>query len=322
MRHYSRALNAELSKYRKRKRISLDGTIAGQTAGMYIGGLHHVRLPGSRSRGALAGQPQSIYDAKAFYDWPDREYEQYEPFGMSHVSRPSFQPHHMPHNTGQGQEMPGRISVPDDDLTLIEQLRIAQGEIPLQRENLEAPFLNGTTPAPDNPAPDNIGSNPDDSSVDTFPSLPEVADALEQLSRVLPPDHQDLINLRMAAQEWLDLLNAWSQGANIPHSGSHYETAAPTAGPDYGGPMTQDMFDQTMTQAEPQMMHEPMAEALDPMQDAYEQQFEQGLEAIVQEAMPEQDPFEMQQRMYDEQMQMMMNPFMMPGQFGPGPIGP
>ena len=83
------------------------------------------------------------------------------------------------------------------------------------------------------------------------------------------------------------------------------------------------MFDQTMAQhAGPRMALEPMAEILDPMQDAYEQQFEQGLEAIVQEAMPEQDPFEMQQQMYDEQMRMLMNPFMMPGPFGPGPMGP
>ena len=86
--------------------------------------------------------------------------------------------------------------------------------------------------------------------------------------------------------------------------------------------MIQENFDQTRRQADSQMTPEPMGEALDPMQDADAQQFEQDLEAIVQEAMPQQDPFEMQQQMYDEQMQMLVNPYMMPEQFGPDPTGP
>ena len=174
--------------------------------------------------------------------------------------------------------------------------------------------------APENLAPDDIGPHPNDNSVDTFPSFPEVADALEQLSRVLPPDHQDLINLRMAAHEWLGLLDAWSQGLGDSHVGNPHEASAPAVGFDYNSPMPQEMFDSAM--ADLQIAPEPMADTFAPMQDAYDQQFNQGLEAIVQEPIPQQDPFEMQQRMYDEEMLMLMNPFMTPGQYGPGPIGP
>ena len=91
--------------------------------------------------------------------------------------------------------------------------------------------------APENLAPDDIGPHPNDNSVDTFPSFPEVADALEQLSRVLPPDHQDLINLRMAAHEWLGLLDAQSHGLGDLHIGNPHEAVAPAVDPDYDSSM-------------------------------------------------------------------------------------
>ena len=110
MRHFSRALITELFKYRKRKRISLDGTIAGQTAGIYIGGLHHVRPPYTsfgRSRRHVSGMPylpgrpgyhHDMYMSgmpRAYHPSlnapavQETEYEPYAPFGMPHVSRPS-----------------------------------------------------------------------------------------------------------------------------------------------------------------------------------------------------------------------------------------
>ncbi len=173
---------------------------------------------------------------------------------------------------------------------------------------------------------------------DSLPNLADIADVIFQLEKVLPPDHPDLVNLRAAAREWLGHPESWPSpedfggdlgpsklGIGDPYERGPYEEAGQVFGPDDTPQMSQEMFDQTMVQvAGLQMASEPMAEALDPMQDAYEQQFEQGLEAILHEAMPEQDPFEMQQQMYDEQMRMLMNPFMMSGQFGPtGPgFGP
>ena len=77
MRHYhhSRALDAELSKYRKRKTISLNGAVAGIREGRYLRGLHHVRPPGSYGLGSTPAQHHSIYDARAFYEWPNPEYD-------------------------------------------------------------------------------------------------------------------------------------------------------------------------------------------------------------------------------------------------------
>lgn len=331
MRHYSRALNAELFKYRKRKRISLDGTIAGQTAGIHIGGLHHVRPPGSRSHGISAAQHRSVYDEHAFYEWPDQEYGQ--PASWFEQSFPSTPPLRV-----QGPPRYPQPPVPEYDDSLMtpelqdhvaDTFRRAAAEqalFPQEPQGSMAEILRATNAE--------IAAVAQD--VDSLPNLAEIADAIAQLEEVLPPDHPDIVNLRTAAHEWLEHPESWPQpedfgvdpdpsklGIGNPYERAPYEEAGQAFGPEDIGQMNQEMFDQTMVQvAGPEMAPEPMAEALDPMQDAYEQQFEQGLEAIVHEAMPEQDPFEMQQQMYDEQMRMLMNPFMMPGQFGPGPIGP
>ncbi len=328
MRHCSRALRNELSKYRKRKRISLDGTIAGQTAGIYIGGLHHVRPPGLRSRGISSVRPQSIYDAKAFYGWPNQEYEQ--PASWFEQSFPGTPPLRV-----QGATRHPRPPVPEyDDCLMTPELQdhvanafrqaaAEQALSPQEPYGDMAEILRATNAQIADVAQD----------VDSLPNLADIADAIFQLEKVLPPDHPDLVNLRAAAHERFKHQESWPSpedfggdlgpsklGVGDPYELAPYEEVGQAFEPDDTPQMSQEMFDSAMVGQ--QMAPEPMAEDFDPMQDAYEQQFEQGLEAIVHEAMPEQDPFEMQQQMYDEQMRMLMNPFMMPGQFGPGPIGP
>ena len=168
-----------------------------------------------------------------------------------------------------------------------------------------------------------------------LPNLADIAEAISQLKEVLPPDHPDLVSLRAAAHQWLEQPQLWpeSEGCGVTPGpsklgvGNPYELAdgqeAEQAFYPGDAGQNQAMYEQSMMQvAGPQMAPEPAAEILDLMQDACEQQFAQGLEAIVQEAMPEQDPFDMQQQMYDEQMAQLMNPFMMPGPMGPfGPMG-
>ncbi len=175
-----------------------------------------------------------------------------------------------------------------------------------------------------------------DESIDAFPSLPEVTEALGQLSEVLPPDHPDLINLRWAAHEWFGLPVSRSQGddyganpespnlaSDDPYMGTPYAEAQEAFEPQDITQMDQESIEQTIDQAtEPEMVSETMAEQPDafaPTEDAHDQQFVQGLEGVVQEAMSEHDPFEQQQQMYDEQMMMLTDPFMMPDPFGPGP---
>ena len=94
--------------------------------------------------------------------------------------------------------------------------------------------------------------------------------------------------------------------------------------------MIAEIFEQGFQQdTEPQMAHDMAGQAdmFSEMQAAHDQQMEMSLEERVSqeemleqqgmEALPE-DPFEEQRRMYDE-MQQMMDPFMMPGPYGPGP---
>ena len=321
MRHYSRALNAELFKYRKRKRISLDGTVAGQTAGRYIRGLHHVTPPGSRSHGISPAQPRSIYDAPAFYEYPEPDYEPSAPWfdeGPTptpplRIESPLQQPFHKvryedslvtPELAEQAFEQAAQEALPDEP-------------IPLEPPTASLQGLENAVPG---------------EGVDSFPGFAEIADAIVQLEEVLPPDHPDIVNLRTAAHEWLEHPEFWPNpedfgvdpgpsklGTGNPYERAPYEEPGQAFEPEDTG-QNHEMFDDAMVG--PQMAPEPMTEALDPMQDAYEQQFEQGLEAIVQEPMSEQDPFELQQRMYDEEMRILMNPFMTPGPFGPGPMAP
>ena len=328
MHHYSRVLRRELSKYRKRKRIPLDGTIAGQTAGIYTGGLHHARPPGSRSHGISPSQHHSIYDARAFYEWPDQGYEQ--PASWFEQSFPGTPPLRV-----QGPTRHSRPPIPEyDDCLMTPELQehvarafrraaAEQALLPQEPYGDMADILNAT----------NVEIAAFAQDVDSLPNLADIADVISQLKEVLPPDHPDLVNLRAAAHEWLEHRESWpgledfggdpgpsKLGIGDPYELAPYEEAGQAFEPDDISQMSQEVFDSAM--AGQQMAPEPMSEAFDPMQDAYEQQFEQSLEAIVHEAMPEQDPFEMQQRMYDEQMRMLMNPFMMPGQLGPGSIGP
>jgi hypothetical protein len=96
------------------------------------------------------------------------------------------------------------------------------------------------------------------------------------------------------------------------------------------GQMTQEMLEMaTRYVMEQQNSTEPapseaMAEEFMSMHDGHDEPILQGLEAVVQEAMPQPEPFQMQEDpyeeqrlLYEEQMQQMLNPFMMPG-FGPG----
>ena len=277
MRHYSMALNTELSKYRKRKRISLDGTIAGQTAGIYIGGLHHVRPPGSRSRGTSPVQHRSIYDARAFYEWQDQEYEQAahwfeQRFPGTPFLRVEGSPRTIPPWLPEYEDCLMTPEFLDHATNALRQLGAEQAMLPSEPQGFMAEILHAT----------NAEIAADVGATDTVHFYEEGI-------------HEEL-TAPVGEHPW--------------HDASH---------------MDQEMFDQMMVQSVgPEIVPEPMAEqtdALGEMQDICEQQFQQGLEALVQEPMPEQDPFELQRWLYDQQMAQLMNPFMMLGPMGPfGPM--
>jgi len=71
---FSKALRSALSTYRKRKTISLDGSVAGTHSGSPKG--HYVTpADGMLGAGGTSGH-HSVYDAHAHYRWPDRDCEQ------------------------------------------------------------------------------------------------------------------------------------------------------------------------------------------------------------------------------------------------------
>ena len=330
MRHYSRALNSELSKYRKSNRISLDGSLpalphAGQPGSRrYAGGMFPLPgRPGYHHDIYMLGTPTAYHPSLHAPAVQEDEYEPYEPIDVFHGTRLVTRRHHGPEQTIH--EMPGGITVPTDDLTLTEQFLMAMGrrnEVPTG--NLESPFLNGPQQSPG--LTDNIVFGPENEKLNNRPSLSEVADALAQLSKVLPPDHPDLVNLRGAVQEWLGELDTRSHRVETPAGADSPQEALHVWDPQDADMMTQEMFEQAMAEVAQMQAAEgmPLDQAVAAM-GAAEGMFQQdapgGLEAIVQEAMPEQDPWEAQRQMYEEQMQMGMDPFAMPDAFGPG-FGP
>ena len=329
MRNFSRTLSSELSKYRKSNRISLDGSLPGaQHTGLpssrrYAGGMSP--LPGRSHYHHdiyMFGTPSAYHPSLHAPAVQETEYDPYEPAATLDSAGPVE-----PWRPSSGQmrrEMPGGISVPTDDLTLTEQFLMAMGKRnELPTGNLESPLLNGSQQNAG--VADSTVWRPENQKLTSRPSLLEVADALAQLSKVLPPDHPDLINLRGEVQEWLGEADALLHGIDTPAEVDSPMGAFHAWDPEDAGLMTHEMFEQAMAevaqmQAAQGMPLDQMAGAMGVAEDSFHQDAPQGLEAIVQEAMPEQDPWEAQRQMYDEQMQMGMDPFMMPGALGPGPM--
>lgn len=278
---FSRAMRSELSRYGKRKKLSLDGSVAGISPTRYVGGLRPAPVYGSSALpSAGLAAPRSIYDQSAFYDWPEQGYEAPAPWF-------DVQPKPTPPLRMQGPPRPLRptaIHYEDSVMT------------PGLMEDLLEALPGG--------------------------AMPQEPMALEHAVDGMPA---------FLGQEGpqLDFQEAVHEGfmAEQPMTEPMADETQPHAWYD-ANPMTQEMFNQAAQEVlEPDTAPEPMAEQPDPfavMQPQYEQQLDQSLEAMVQEPMPEQDPYELQQRMYDEQMQYWMDPFMMPGfgSLGPGPLGP
>ena len=317
MHHFSRALSSELFKYRKRKGLSPDGSSpAGLHEGLpssrhYAGGTSQPGQPGYHHDIYMLGTPRAYHPSLHAPAVQETEYEPYEPT-ETFFPRPQMHPHRdLGHDA---QEMPGGITVPMDDLTLTEQFLMAMG------------FRNATPNGGlEAGSCDDAGLDPMGGKLASHPSLPELAKALMQLSQVLPQDHPDLINLRAAFHECFEGRDACPDRVEAAVEAGPAQETPVAWGPEDAGMMTQGMFDQAMDEVAQMPPAEGMLadQGFAAMDDAdpFQQGHPQDLEAMVQEAMQAQDPWEAQQQLYDEQMEQMLNPFMMPGMFGPG-FGP
>jgi len=292
MGHYSRAIREELFKYQKRKQASLDGAVTGLQPSHWIPGLHYVSLKG-RPGGLPGGLPAETYDlGRAFYQSSGTQYREPPSWfeGMIHRTTPP--------------------------------LRVAPGPGSFARARM----------------PDDLG--PEEHSLDELTENPLAAevpalfqDAASDLADSMGVPKHVLADVLMLG---LEDLGDFAGPSDAAHFGQPEPAAEDTMAehPWYGpAEMTQETFDQAMAEAAGQGMEpEPMAAQPDPLEGTQDAFAEQGLEALVAHGPAAQfapgvfggpmmpDPYAAQQQMYDDQMQQMMDPWMMPGPFGP--MGP
>jgi len=299
MQYFRPAMRDELLKYQKRKRKSLDGRVPGVPPFRYRRGLRYAVGP-------LPGNYGSTYSSVApgFYTASGVQYT----LPATHYRSPT------PWFVG----MPQRTTPP---------LRVAPGPGSFARTSM--PHVAG---------PDEVAENPLEAEVTVLFQEPE-----QTLGRAESPRH-----LRHMLGDLL-LLGAEEPGRPFRFTSdagpdqSAVGASSPLADHPWQGPaeMTQEMFDQAMAaQAEQGMEPEPMVAQPDPFEQGAPGFADQGLEALVAQdsfaaqAAPEAmydpmmpDPYAAQREMYDDQMQQLMDPWMMPGPLGPmgpgfGPMGP
>ena len=205
-----RPMRQGLFKYRKRKKVSLDGSVPGVPYTNYSRSRKHVSgmpyRPGSsgyRHNSYMGAMPQKYRPSLNAPAVRETEYDPYVPSEMPFTPRTGSP--RLPHDfSNENHEMPLPFSLPADDLTQAELLRMTMGK----REELAV----------------------EDERLDHYPGVTEIADALAALSPVLPPDHQDLVNLRTAMRNLLGFEELWPEleGTGIDSEGP-FETEELTA---------------------------------------------------------------------------------------------
>jgi len=200
------SLRNELFKYRRRKKV---GSVPGipherfHKSRRHVSGMPHIpRRAGYHHDIYNWGTPREYHsnlNAPAV-DWTD--YDQYDPSGMHHISRP-VNPRSLLNLNDNSQETSVTSPLPEDDLAHTEQFLMAMGSRDdIEQAPPEGPRFNINEPA----APLPIESQPpvEDRTIDELPSLEDLKDAFVQLSEALPEDHPDLVNIRTAMRRVRD----------------------------------------------------------------------------------------------------------------------
>jgi hypothetical protein len=247
----------ELFRYRKRKNISLDGSLPGIPQNNFTASRRHVSGMPHRSGSPGYHHSQYIPDSPREYrpslnapsiDWD--EYNTNEQAGMHHVPARNNIQTYPPLPDIDERQIPGLLSVPQDDMTLEERFLLAMGKrndretIPFEHQprininghNLdEAAAIDAHLPDEafdfdnhalcdaDSVIHDETEEKPawliDDGPAmlstltpeDTMHRFIDITDALGQLQKVLPPEHSDIINLRSAMHDILNDPDAMSK---------------------------------------------------------------------------------------------------------------
>ncbi|MFC1792884.1 hypothetical protein ACFL3Q_04785 [Planctomycetota bacterium] len=205
-----RPMRDELSKYRRRKRRSMDGSIPGapyvgyRKSRRYVSGLSYVpRGPGQHHDLYNWGVPREYHPNlnAPSVDWT--EYDLYEPVGIGHVPTHN-NPRPLRGFKDSNQEIP-KLPPSSDDLPLTEQFLMAMGKRnQIEQGVLDEPTFNiheNTLEAPELdlfPFPAVLRS------IDELPDLEDLKEAFGCLFGVLPDDHPDLVNVRTAMRRVRD----------------------------------------------------------------------------------------------------------------------
>jgi len=203
-----RPMRDELFKYRKRKRRSIYGATSGVPYASYRKSRRYVSgLP----YGPLGPTHHDLYNwsiPREYHpnmnapsvDWT--EYDPYEPLGFGQFPTPDNP--RLPRGFKINQKIP-KLPPSSDDLPLVEQFLIAMGKRnEIEQGSLDEPRFNIHENTPEAQDLDSIPKPAALRSIDELPDLEDLKEAFGCLSRVLPYDHPDLVNVRTAMRRFRD----------------------------------------------------------------------------------------------------------------------
>jgi len=215
-----RPMRDELFKYRRRKRRSIDGSVAGvphahyRRFRRYISGLHHSR--------SQAGFHDNLYNWGTPNEYhpslnaPAVRAGEYKPFDEQVLQRITSNDAHL------FRRLPDNVRPMEDPIPTYEDTVRVSDFFLKGMELMYQAERRGQGP----PSLDEISQGHLDSDIDLgsdsseipntheLPSLEEVTDVLSQLREVLPDDHPDIVRLERAAQV-LDYQESMPQPANF-----------------------------------------------------------------------------------------------------------
>ena len=191
----------ELFKYRKRKKVSLDGSVPGIPHSSFGRSRRHVSgmpyRPGSSgyNHGSYTGGIPRAYNPRL--NSPGVDWGEYNSHESSHTSFARTPPIRTGPSHNLTGNMPGMLNVPTDDLAMDElwsmmrgtSSRPQEGPIPVDFEDIRH-LIDGvrTTLNP-----------PSEVEANSLIKLNDVNNALNTLRDSLPSDHPDIVNLKLAS---------------------------------------------------------------------------------------------------------------------------
>jgi len=196
-------LRYELTKYRKGKRHSVGNAVPGIPYNSFRRSTRHVS--GMPSKPVSSGYHHESYMGNMPREYHPRlnspnigwnEYDSHEPSHISFARTPPIRTGPSNHFAGNA---PGMLDIPADDLPMDELWSMARGISPRPQERPismlpdEFAFVNGEVRT-------NLDLR-DDLNTRPLPDLSDITDTLNQLEKVLPQDHPDIINLTNAADK-------------------------------------------------------------------------------------------------------------------------